>query len=228
MPLGMGKTPNETAGGFTAGERDYIRRELDMFFSTLPRVADGFQLKTWRGGPLAKQPKVPPVARGLIDRGLMRLDADGTLRIETLPETAGLRAGRVSTEKVGAGTESVLKRANGEVVCSGNKGNSFGFTLSTDAGELLGVQYVGERHVFVADGKEIALEAGDVPRLHAFVDGSVIELIVSERIGYTKRFYYAGAIAPDVTASGEPGATLEAWTVAPISANRLTTPAVGV
>jgi hypothetical protein len=79
MPLGMGKTPNETAGGFTAGERDYIRRELDMFFSTLPRVADGFQLKTWRGGPLARQPKVPPVARGLIDKGLMRLDADGRL-----------------------------------------------------------------------------------------------------------------------------------------------------
>jgi hypothetical protein len=37
--------------GFTAGERDYIRRELDMFFSTLPTVAEGFQLKTWRGGP---------------------------------------------------------------------------------------------------------------------------------------------------------------------------------
>ena len=53
MPWVMSKTRNETAGGFTAGERDYIRRELDMFFSTLPRVADGFQLKTWRGGPLA-------------------------------------------------------------------------------------------------------------------------------------------------------------------------------
>jgi len=26
----MSKTLNETAGGFTAGERDYIRRELDM------------------------------------------------------------------------------------------------------------------------------------------------------------------------------------------------------
>jgi hypothetical protein len=72
----MSKTVNETVGGFTAGERDYIRRELDMFFSTLPRVADGFQLKTWRGGPLARQPKVPPVARGLIDKGMLRLDAD--------------------------------------------------------------------------------------------------------------------------------------------------------
>lgn len=72
----MSKTRNETAGGFTAGERDYIRRELDMFFSTLPRVADGFQLRTWRGGPLARQPKVPPAARGLIDKSLMRLDAE--------------------------------------------------------------------------------------------------------------------------------------------------------
>ena len=69
----MSKTRNETAGGFTAGERDYIRRELDMFFSTLPRVADGFQLETWRGGPLAGQPKVPPPARSLLDRGLLRL-----------------------------------------------------------------------------------------------------------------------------------------------------------
>jgi hypothetical protein len=61
--------------GFTAAERDFIRRELDMFFSTLPRVADGFQLRTWRGGPQAGQPKLSPVAKSLLDRGLMRLDA---------------------------------------------------------------------------------------------------------------------------------------------------------
>jgi len=63
--------------GFTAGERDYIRRELDMFFSTLPSVAEGFQLKTWRGGPDAGKPKLPPTAKGLIARGLMRLDNEG-------------------------------------------------------------------------------------------------------------------------------------------------------
>jgi hypothetical protein len=61
--------------GFTAAERDFIRRELDMFFSTLPRVADGFQLRTWRGGPQAGQPKLSPVAKSLPDRGMMRLDA---------------------------------------------------------------------------------------------------------------------------------------------------------
>jgi hypothetical protein len=38
---------------FTPGERDYVRRELDVFFSTYPTVAEGFQLKTWRGGPHA-------------------------------------------------------------------------------------------------------------------------------------------------------------------------------
>ncbi len=46
-----------------------------MFFSTLPSVADGFHLRTWRGGPLAGQPKVPAVARHIVARGLMRLDA---------------------------------------------------------------------------------------------------------------------------------------------------------
>jgi hypothetical protein len=60
------------ATAFMPDERDYIRRELDMFFSTYPTVAEGFQLKTWRGGPQAGQPKLP--ARSLLDRGLMRLD----------------------------------------------------------------------------------------------------------------------------------------------------------
>src|ERR1700760_2370393 len=70
----MSKLQDRMIAGFTSGERDYIRRELDVFFSTLPRVAEGFHLKTWRGGPEAGKPKVPPTAQGLIGRGLMRLD----------------------------------------------------------------------------------------------------------------------------------------------------------
>jgi hypothetical protein len=73
----MSKLQDRMIAGFTAGERDYIRRELDMFFSTLPSVAEGFQLKTWRGGPDAGKPKLPPTAKGLIARGLMRLDSEG-------------------------------------------------------------------------------------------------------------------------------------------------------
>ena len=39
MFAAMSRPPAQIIAGFTAGERDYIRRELDMFFSTLPRVA---------------------------------------------------------------------------------------------------------------------------------------------------------------------------------------------
>jgi len=75
----MSKLPTAPLTGFTPGEREYIRRELDMFFSTLPTVAEGFQLKTWRGGPEAGKPKLSPVAKGLVDRGLMRLDTSQRL-----------------------------------------------------------------------------------------------------------------------------------------------------
>jgi hypothetical protein len=79
---------------FTPAERDYIRRELDMFFSTFPTVAEGFQLKMWRGGPQAGQPKLPPAAKSLLERGLMRLDT--TSRIARLFFTdQGLDALRV-------------------------------------------------------------------------------------------------------------------------------------
>src|SRR5271166_6452096 len=50
--------------GFTPSERAYIRTELDIFFSTLPTVAEGFQLKTWRSGPDRGKPKLSPVAKG--------------------------------------------------------------------------------------------------------------------------------------------------------------------
>jgi segregation and condensation protein A len=75
----MSKTQTAPIAGFTPGERDYIRRELDMFFSTLPTVAEGFQLKTWRGGPEAGRPKLSPNAKGLLERGLMWLDTSQRL-----------------------------------------------------------------------------------------------------------------------------------------------------
>ncbi|MDQ2764744.1 MAG: hypothetical protein M3Y22_15095 [Pseudomonadota bacterium] len=77
---------------FTPSEREYIRRELDIFFSTLPSVADGFLLKKWRGGPLVGQPKLPAVAQGLVERTLMRVDV-ANLRLPRLFFTdAGLIA----------------------------------------------------------------------------------------------------------------------------------------
>lgn len=73
----MSKTPDREIAGFTTGERNFIRGQLDMVFSTLPSVAEGFQLKIWRGGPDAGKPKLSPVAKGLMTRGMMQLDASG-------------------------------------------------------------------------------------------------------------------------------------------------------
>ena len=83
----MDNTQQALIAGFTAKERDYIRSELDMFFSTLPSVAEGFQLKNWRGGPLAGTPKIPQAAQGLLDRGLMRLDLTGRLPVLFFTDT---------------------------------------------------------------------------------------------------------------------------------------------
>jgi hypothetical protein len=68
-----------SSADFSPGEREYIRRGLDQFFSTLPSVAGGFQLRTWRGGPQKGQPKLPPPAKTLVDRGLMHIDRSANI-----------------------------------------------------------------------------------------------------------------------------------------------------
>jgi beta-fructofuranosidase len=156
----------------------------------------------------------------------MNLDKDGTVRIQALPQTATLRSGVLPQEESPTGVRRILRKASGEVICSGAKGKSFEFTLRDHSSELLHVSYSAERHAFVTDGREIALELSDVPMLHAFVDGSAIELIVSERIGYTKRFYFPEATAPDIQAqASENEVKMTAWKIARISQNRLTPPA---
>jgi hypothetical protein len=79
MLIGMSLSENAVAADLTPIERAYIRSQLDRFFSTFPTVAEGFQLKVWRGGPHAKEPKLPPAAKSLIERGLMRLDTSRRL-----------------------------------------------------------------------------------------------------------------------------------------------------
>jgi hypothetical protein len=90
----MSQLQKADIAGLTPREREFIRRSLDMYFSTYPRVADGIQLRTWRGGPQAGQPKIPPAAQGLIERGLLRLDTSQRLPYLFFTE-AGLAALRI-------------------------------------------------------------------------------------------------------------------------------------
>jgi beta-fructofuranosidase len=156
---------------------------------------------------------------------LMRLDPDGLLRLKVLPEIIGLRAGSLPADKVTTGESRTLLSANGEILCAGGSGKSFEVSVTTGKGELIHITYLSEKHSFLADGHEIVLQPRDQPTLHAFVDGSVIEMIFGERIGYTKRFYYEGTTAPDVRvhAIGSGVITMDAWKVRSISGDRLTT-----
>jgi beta-fructofuranosidase len=98
------------------------------------------------------------------------------------------------------------------------------FQVEIGAIESIDIQYKSQQHAFLIADETIPLHPSDIPQIHVFVDGSVLELIFSERAGYTKRFYYSGNIAPDITlhTSGS-GTRVDAWDLSPISTNRLTT-----
>jgi beta-fructofuranosidase len=119
-----------------------------------------------------------------------------------------------------------LPRATGEAMWTGKRGSDAVVRISDGEKELVSVMYSAADHAMSADGHTVALGPDDEPSVHAFVDGSVIELILGERVGYTKRFYYTSATAPDVSVSASDG-VLKAWKMLPISKDRLTTPAVG-
>jgi beta-fructofuranosidase len=161
---------------------------------------------------------------------VLHLDQDGTLRMQILPSLATLRSiWPVRPANSPNAIELTLQKASGEVLCTApRRTEAFQLVMqsSIDNSELLHISYDPAKHAFLIDGKEVALEPEDTPQLHAFVDGSVIEAILSQRAGYTKRFYYSQTTAPDIKVRiiGENQMTVTAWKINPISKNRLTTP----
>jgi beta-fructofuranosidase len=155
---------------------------------------------------------------------VLTLDPDGTLRMKILPELASLRGYAIGQDESRAGTLRTLRRPNGEVHCTAES-NSGDFSL-TIGPDIMRIEWSAARHAFTVDGIEIPLEEHDSPTIQSFVDGSVIEAILGERIGITKRFYNSAASSPDlwVLALGAANPKMTAWPIKPISLNRLTTP----
>ena len=67
---------NADTSSFTPAERDFIRREFCMHFSSYPALADGIFLRTWRAGPQKGQPKIPKAMAGLVERSLVSLSSE--------------------------------------------------------------------------------------------------------------------------------------------------------
>lgn len=152
---------------------------------------------------------------------VLTLDPDGMLRIEILPEIQSLRDGTLPLVTPRTGT---LPQASGELLCTGRRGTDFSLELNAGTVPLLDATYDAATHTVRVEGKEVVLSSTDEPVLHGFVDCSVLELMIADRICYTKRFYPGSAIAPDIHVQVE-AATLQLWKIAPISPDRLTTPA---
>ena len=61
---------------FSTAERALLRYEFLARFGQAPSLADGIWLRTWRGGPQAGQPKIPPAVASMLERGLVALAPD--------------------------------------------------------------------------------------------------------------------------------------------------------
>jgi beta-fructofuranosidase len=160
---------------------------------------------------------------------VMNLDQDGVLRLGILPQTSSLRKEMIPVSESSSGRVAVVAQATGEVRCIAPRGTSFDLAFSMGGQDIARVRYSAEKHALVTGDQEIRLQPADIPQVHGFIDGSVIELILGGRVGDTQRFYYPGHTAPDIRVSvmapQKLPVTLHAWAVRPISPNRLTTPA---
>jgi len=154
---------------------------------------------------------------------VLHLDKDGMLRMEMLPEISALRRNPLQREASQNQFVQTLPRATGELLCAADGASDLKLRISVGDHTLMDLSYLAATQSWMADGKPVALPSVDLPKAHAFFDGSVVELVLNERISYTKRFYYPGGVAPDISVhlTGA-GARLDAWEISPISEDRLT------
>jgi hypothetical protein len=64
---------SDLASSFTTSERELIRREMGQRFGSVPCLADGIWLRTWRTGERKGQPKIPPALQTMMERGLLEI-----------------------------------------------------------------------------------------------------------------------------------------------------------
>ena len=200
--------------------------DLDAFYAPKTQLDEHGRRILWGWIP-ERRSKAAMMAAGWA--GMMSLprvlnvNADGSLRMQFLPEANILRKVSLRPE---ISREVTLPEPCGEILCTGEHNGDFTLTLAAGPITLLTVDYESATHTLRADGKSVVLKKASTPRIHGYVDGSVIEVILGEQIGYTKRFYLAPDVSMAVRASTKgTQATLQAWEVTPISPNRLTTPA---
>jgi beta-fructofuranosidase len=211
-------TPRKTGeldlGAFYAPKTQLDAQGRRILWGWIPekRSEDAMRAAGWSG--MMSLPRV------------MALDADGTLRLTVAEQVQALRVGSIAAKAVGNVTSLTLPAATGEFVVSSVADQAFTMvvTNAVDGSEIARVAYAPATNSFTSGSREVKLSAGSPVRIHGYVDGSVIEMVLGERIGDTRRFYYPQASAPDVAVRVEgAGVRADGWKIAAISKDRMTT-----
>lgn len=168
---------------------------------------------------------------------VLTLGPESELRMTFAPELKGLRQG--ARHLLVTADEQVLRKqlagmsldqGCGEILGSLRADESFDLSLVSDEPQMQGwltFRYDAANRSVHLDQKTFTLDqALETFEFHVYVDGSVLELLIDQKIAYTKRFYYAGSRAPRmfVRLNGSPSSllALTIWTLSSISPNRLT------
>jgi beta-fructofuranosidase len=172
---------------------------------------------------------------------VLRLSSDGKLKSSVVAEATTLR-GREQTLKITTNEERSQRQMEatriegccGEILCTVQRtAEPFELALSTAAGNSvpwLTLKYDPHHAAQISiDARPIPLSLDDRENveLHLYIDGSVIELLVNNKVAYTKRFYYAGSSPQDLcmkwTGKMTNIVSLSFWQLSPISPDRFTT-----
>lgn len=157
---------------------------------------------------------------------VLSLGEDGRLRFGVAGEVKSLR-GRERSLKDAREVEAVrIAGCCGEIVCMAKRDARFEWALMGDGSPWLVLGFdPGHRDQVLIDGRPVRLHPGVEENLefHLFVDGSVIEVMVNQRVAWTKRFYYAGN-GQDLRMrwKGAGLVGMSVWEVRAISGDRLT------
>jgi beta-fructofuranosidase len=159
---------------------------------------------------------------------VLALDGNLNLQMRVAPAVKKLRQSPLVLKDQQQIAQLHIKNCCGEILCQVKPSNAFGLSI-LDSEEILNVQYDPVRADEIRlDGKPVPLLSGaeDKLELHFYVDGSVIETFINDRVAYTKRFYFRGATAPELmirtSGKAESLSSLVVWQLSPVSPDRLT------
>lgn len=171
---------------------------------------------------------------------VITLTGNNELRMEVASEVAQLRRDERKLKPGGSITGQLrslrIRESTGELlamVARGGQAWSFHLRRKLPYGPMrepiITIAYdPGKPDRLQVNGKGLVLPDTDtLLEIHAYLDGSVAEVLLQKVASYTQRFYYPGTRAPDVSVAfdGSPEAlrSLTMWQIAPISSDRLTT-----